>query len=99
MPTSDILTVYEEIMNVSHQMLRAAQSKDWDSLTMLELMCEGYIQQIQTFDRQVKLSESEVDKKMHYLKQILADDKQIRLLLEPWMGTVMTLMRSGARHE
>ncbi len=95
MSTSDILTVYDEIMQVSHQMLRAAQCKDWESLTMLESICAGYILQIQAIDHNVKLSTQEVDLKMQYLRQILADDREIRQLLEPWMETVMTLMRTG----
>jgi flagellar protein FliT len=99
MSTSNILTVYAEIMQVSHQMLKAAEVKDWKRLEMLEGMCKKHIEQLQAVDRRIVLCAGDIDRKMLYLNQILEDDRQIRLLLEPWMESVMSLMRKGASHD
>jgi len=80
-------------------MLKAAEGKDWDRLTMLEFICKKHIEQLQAVDRRIKLSAVEIDRKIHYLNQILEDDRQIRLLLEPWVESVMSLMRKGSQHD
>ncbi len=80
-------------------MLKAAEGRDWDRLTMLECVCKNYIEQLQVLDRSIKLSAGEIDRKMHCLNQILEYDRQIRQLLEPWMESVMSLMRRGPQHD
>ena len=99
MSRSDVLNVYDKIMQVSHQMLKAAEGKDWDRLTMLECICKKHIEQLQPVDRRIKLSADEIDRKFHYLNQILEDDRQIRLLLEPWIESVVSLLRKGPQHD
>lgn len=94
MPTRDILSVYDDVLLVSQQMLDAAQRQDWPCLTSLEEVCDGYIQQIQGCDKATPLSSAEVDRKIDLLTKILADDRQIRDLLEPWMGRLSSIMRS-----
>lgn len=95
MPTRDILSVYDDVLHVSQQMLDAAQRQDWSSLTMLEAVCDRYIQQIQDSSEYAPLTSVELDRKIELLTKILADDRQIRDLLEPWMGRLSTIMRSS----
>jgi flagellar protein FliT len=57
-------------------------------------VCEEYIKQIQQRDAQHPLTEEEVEKKIDLLMKILADDRQIRELLEPWMGRLSAIMRT-----
>ena len=93
-PTRDILSVYDDVLHVSQQMLDAAQRQDWSSLTLLEAVCDGYIQQIHDCSEDTPLTSAEVDRKIDLLTKILADDRQIRDLLEPWMGRLSSIMRS-----
>ncbi len=94
MPTRDILSVYDDVLHVSQQMLDAAQRQDWTSLTSLEAVCDGYIRQIQESSEDAALTSAEIDRKIDLLTKILADDRQIRDLLEPWMGRLSSIMRS-----
>jgi flagellar protein FliT len=94
MTSSDILLVYDEMVQISQQMLDAAHRQDWPSFTTLELVCDEYIKQIHQRDTQHPLTEEELEKKIDLLMKILADDRQIRELLEPWMGRLSAIMRT-----
>ncbi len=94
MTTSDILLVYDEMVQISQQMLDAAHRQDWPSFTTLESVCEEHIKQIHQRDDQLPLTAEEVEKKIDLLMKILADDRQIRDLLEPWMGRLSAIMRT-----
>jgi flagellar protein FliT len=94
MTTSDILLVYDEMVQISQQMLDAAHRQDWPSFATLEAVCEEHIKQIHQGDAQPPLTSEEVEKKIDLLMKILADDRQIRELLEPWMGRLSAIMRT-----
>jgi flagellar protein FliT len=93
MTSSDILLVYDEMVQISQQMLDAAHRQDWPSFTNLELVCDEYIKQIHQRDTKDPLTEEELEKKIDLLMKILADDRQIRELLEPWMGRLSAMMQ------
>ena len=97
MPKRNILSVYDDMLQVSHQMVEAAQRQDWDTLTELESICATYVKQIQLAKRQTDLTSTEVQTKVAYLMKILADDRRVRDLSEPWMVELASMMAPKAR--
>ncbi len=97
MPKRNILSVYDDMLQVSHQMVEAAQRQDWDALNELEAVCATYVKQIQVAKRQTELGSHEIETKVAYLMKILADDRRIRDLSEPWMVELAKMMAPRSR--
>ncbi|PRY96901.1 protein FliT [Jezberella montanilacus] len=97
MPKRNILSVYDDMLQVSHQMVEAAQRQDWDALNELEAVCATYVKQIQVAKRQTELGSQEIETKVAYLMKILADDRRIRDLSEPWMVELAKMMAPRSR--
>lgn len=94
------LPLYEKMRQLSGQMLEAARENDWDRFCLLEaetsqlrslLVCQD------PFERQPGLDEASKTRKISLIRQILADDKEIRTHTEPWLESVRTLLSGGAR--
>lgn len=66
-------------------MLAAARSRDWKRLSELEAACAEYAVMITVQAAENPLTGHELEKKIASIKKILADDKEIRNLVEPWM--------------
>ena len=80
-----VLTLYEAVAETTAQMLAAARAKDWARLTELEAACAEYSRMIVEQAATNPLSDHELKKKLTSIKKILADDREIRELVEPWM--------------
>lgn len=83
----DVAGVYEAIAQITRQMLTATQHQDWEKLKQLELTCASYVEQLKLFEAQ-KLSPitgEAYQRKLVSIKQMLADDREIRNLITPWM--------------
>jgi len=87
-----MISLYESMVEISHQMLEAARHQDWDGLGRLEVLCQGYIHQIPVHDERTPLSPQVLEKKVAMLKKILSNDKEIRDLMEPWMLRLNEIM-------
>ncbi|PKO25784.1 MAG: flagellar protein FliT [Betaproteobacteria bacterium HGW-Betaproteobacteria-8] len=89
------LRLYAEVVSISEKMLAATQDEDWELLEKLEAACAAHMEDIRATDKSVPLSKDELKQKIQYIEKILATDKQIRYLVEPWMARLSDLMRSG----
>jgi flagellar protein FliT len=92
MSNSDMLSLYESVTEISQQMLEAARQKDWDGYGRLEVLCQGYINQIPVHGDQVPLTPESLERKIACLKTILSNDKEIMDLLQPWMLRLTDIM-------
>jgi len=77
-------------------MLEAARSGDWKRLAELEAACAEYAVMITVQAAQNPLSSHEVEKKILSIKKILADDREIRNLVEPWMVKLSAMFECQA---
>ena len=90
MTSNDVLSMYENIAGLTAKMAVAAENGDWDSLALLEKQCA---QQSKAAATGVPVLEGDSRKrKIELLKQIMANDRAIRDITEPWMGRLDAAM-------
>lgn len=94
MENQDILEVYENVATITTQMLAAARTGDWEQLAMLESRCSNQVATLKKHDATIALQGANRDKKVEIIRKILADDKEIRAITEPWMKQLTAMMQS-----
>ena len=93
MTSSEVLAMYENIADMSHQMVTAARASDWDGLSKLEGQCAKEARGA-TPGAVPALSGAPRMRKIDLLKQILANDREIRNVTEPWMTQLSNVMQA-----
>jgi flagellar protein FliT len=90
MTSNEVLSMYENIATLTGTMATAAQTGDAARLAQLETRCviEGAAANtgVPALDGKQRL------RKVELLKQILANDRAIREVTEPWMGQLEEAM-------
>lgn len=95
MESLEIISLYENVASLTNQMLNAARDRDWERLSLLESDCSLKVEAIKTADTPTRLSPELKERKIRVIKKILADDREIRDITEPWMTELSQLMRSS----
>lgn len=85
MSNENVCSLYESVAEVTSQMLKAAQGQNWDALSELEVSCADYVEQIRDFDEVEPSAGEAYKRKLASIKLILANDREIRNLMAPWM--------------
>jgi flagellar protein FliT len=97
MTGSEVISMYEHIAGLSHQMVAAARSSDWADLTRLERQCaavhDGALGTIAPLAGAARL------RKIELLKQILANDREIRNSTQPWIKQLSNIMQAPRREQ
>ena len=97
--SEDVIGVYENVSQLTRQMLAAARSRDWDTLHRLERDCASQVSMLREGQPPSLTGELRA-RKVRLLQSILADDREIRNITEPWMEQLSLLMqgpRTGAQ--
>lgn len=94
MEQQNIIEIYEVVAQLTNQMLLAAKQEDWDRLAELEVSCAQHVKNIKSIEDVLPLAKEESERKMASIKSILADDREIRNLVSPWMVKLNTLINS-----
>jgi flagellar protein FliT len=87
MNSQEVVSLYEAIAVITDQMLTAARSSNWKQMVILEKTCAQYIETIKCNEREVA-SGAIRDRKVKIIQKILADDREIRNITEPWMANL-----------
>jgi len=95
MTSEDILTVYESVADLTGQMLAAADSSDWERLVALEQQCSARVSTLRASEAGQPLTATARQRKVALIKKVLADDRRIRDLTEPWMAQLSKLISSN----
>lgn len=82
--TSEVLATYEKIAGLTNSMVMAAQASDWDSLDRMENQCAAA--SVALMGGAAPLQGDARKRKIELLKQILANDRAIRDVTEPWQA-------------
>jgi flagellar protein FliT len=90
MTSNDVLSMYENLAGLTAQMSAAAHAGDWTTLTSLEKQCASHAASVQA--GVPALSGAPRMRKIDLLKQIMANDRAIRDVTEPWMGRLENAM-------
>lgn len=80
----DSSIIYERIADITSLMLGAARAKDWQKIAELEALCAEEVAKITTATPE-PLTGAALDRKIASIHKILAHDREIRDLLNPWM--------------
>ena len=94
MNSDQVISLYETVSEITGQMLQAAQSRDWENLAALESHCASQIQCLKDSEPVTPLSGTVRARKVAIIHQILADDREIRNLVTPWMAELASLINS-----
>ena len=91
MTSSEVLSMYENIAGLTNQMAAAARMGDMDRLGKLESQCAAESRAVST--GVPALGGAQRLRKIDLLKQILANDREIRDMTDPWMNEVPGMAR------
>lgn len=94
---STLLQYYEAIEQASLDMLEAARAGNWDRVVKLEGACAVLISQLKHAADQARLDSVEVQVKSRIMQRILRNDAEIRILAEPWLEDLDSML-SGPAH-
>ena len=94
MNSDQVISLYETVSELTGQMLRAAQSRDWENLAALESHCASHIQSLKDGEPVIALTGAIRARKVSIIQQILAHDREIRNLVTPWMAELASLINS-----
>jgi flagellar protein FliT len=84
MNSQEVVSLYETISVITDQMLSAARSANWVQLASLEKLCAQHIETIKVGDKEPAQGAVR-ERKVKIIQKILADDREIRNITEPWM--------------
>jgi flagellar protein FliT len=90
MKSNEVLAMYETIATLSKRMAAAASDGDWNGLAQLETQCKLHASA--TRSGVPPLEGAERKRKIDLLKQIMANDRAVRDITEPWMGQLDRIM-------
>jgi flagellar protein FliT len=94
MSAEQALAVYQALVDLSGQMVAAASASDWDRVAELERHCAAQVQALRDGEGTLELSAPGRARKVEMIRQILADDRQIRELATPWMTRLSALINN-----
>lgn len=92
MSTQQTLSLYAAVVEITDQMLEAARQQNWERLASLELECAERIKLADVGACDEPLREPEQQLKVAHLKRILASDREIRNIIDPWMVKLSGLL-------
>lgn len=88
------IQLYETVAVIMQQMLHAAKMEDWDKLIELEATCAQHVATLKKTENKQPLPSDALKRKLASMKSILADDREIRHLISPWMARLNALMNT-----
>jgi flagellar protein FliT len=91
MTSSEVLSMYENIAGLTNQMAAAARIGDMDRVGNLEAQCASEASATST--GVPALAGAQRLRKIDLLKQILANDREVRDLTDPWMNNIPGMAR------
>ena len=81
----ELIAAYERILAITGGMLEAARANDWERVEALERDCRSEVGQLVALgDAGPKLDEPLRLRKAQIIRDVLADDAEIRRMSEPW---------------
>lgn len=82
MTSNEVLSMYENIADLTGKMAVAAKSGNWNGLATLETQCKQQAAAVKT--GVPALDGAPRMRKIDLLKQIMANDRAVREITEPW---------------
>src|SRR5437868_712434 len=100
MNNDEVMSLYETVAGITDEMVAAARKGDWERLVELEKRCASHVAQLKEGEPSAPLAAAVRERKVRIIQKILADDKEIRTLTEPWMNQLSALINNtGTRRK
>ena len=90
MTSNDVLALYENLNGLTGQMKAAAQAGDWNGFDKLNV--QASVAAGAAIGGVPALDGAKRQRKIDLIKQLMANDRAIRDVTEPWMGQVERAM-------
>ncbi|MDH4190148.1 MAG: flagellar protein FliT [Betaproteobacteria bacterium] len=81
-----VISCYEAIARASSNMLAAAREADWQRLIEAEADCARHVQELRRLGSGTAMSEAGRRRRVAILRQVLAEDAEVRALTQPWLA-------------
>ncbi len=94
MNSQEVVSLYETISVITEQMVSAARNANWVQLASLEKQCAQHIETIKVGDKEA-VQGAMRERKIKIIQKILADDREIRNITEPWMQRLSMQINSA----
>lgn len=88
----DVITLYENVQNITEEMLVAAREKNWSLFEELGAKCTNEVVILKSEEVTGTLSSDNIEKKFKLIQSILGNDRAIRDITEPWMKNLDALI-------
>jgi flagellar protein FliT len=99
MNSQEVVSLYETIATITDQMLAAARTANWTQLANLEKVCAQHVDTIKNNEREAAQGAIR-ERKIKIIQKILADDREIRSITEPWMAKLsMQINSTGVKRK
>jgi flagellar protein FliT len=95
MTGQEVVSVYEAMVGITDQMLDAASASDWDRLVQLEYQCAACVRQLKDQGDGQPLAGQERVRKVDAIRRMMASDRKIRDLTQPWMAKLTAMMNNN----
>ncbi|WAW09339.1 flagellar protein FliT [Oxalobacter vibrioformis] len=92
MGSLEIINVYERLAGLTAQMAEAALARNWGDFETLENQCAKQVEYVKTL-KKTPLTGEPLRRKIRLLKEIMAHDRNIREMTEPWQQQLPSVMR------
>ncbi len=97
MNNDQIIAIYEDAFRLTREMLLAARDSDWERLVACEKDCAARLAPL-VHDQPAQAPTSAFQqRKASLIRAMLHDDAQIRLLVDPWLARLATLIGDSHR--
>ncbi len=94
-----VIANYESLSTLTGQMSVAAQQGEWDRLVDLEQLCSQKVTAMKPTDAAVALDETARLHKIRLIKDILANDAEIRNRTQTWMVQLQRILRNNQQEQ
>lgn len=94
MNSEEVISLYEKVAVITNRMVAAAREYDWERLAELESLCASHVETLRQDESTVPLTGMVREQKVKIIQKILADDREIRSITEPWMDHLSSLIKS-----
>ncbi len=94
-----IVERYRRMADASRRMLAAARVDDWDEVCNVEKDCAALVAELSEMGDLAPVDPAMRAQKLEFMKHVLADDAEIRLLSQPLLQKLDVMMRGPATVE
>lgn len=89
---TDTLAYYKAVAAASGDMLKAARRQDWEGLAEAERRCAAVIAILKASGAEARLDGDKRQHKAEIIRRVLADDAEIRRIVDPRMRELERLL-------